>query len=300
MFDELPLGGASLELFNQLLVSGLILGSSYALLGVSLGIIYSTTRIFHFAHSAVYAASAYVAVVGVHNLALPLAAAVPLGLVAGVFLGLAIEAVAYREMRRVGSTLLVIFLVSLGLTIMTPNLLQIIFGPENKTLPGFPITTFNIGSVTFTNLDLFSAITAWVLIALVLVFMRRSRYGRAITAVRTNRDMAAAVGISPDWMYLLVFGVGSLLVSVSAILFTLGGVAFPTMGLKPVLISFIAVFLGGLGSTGGAALGGLVLGLATSLSGLWITSDLAIAVVFGLLFVLLIFRPQGLLGKAGV
>lgn len=288
----------SWQLFNQLFVSGLIVGSRYALLGVSFGIIYSTTRIFHFAHAVVYAVSAYVAVVGVSNLGLPLGGAIPLGLAGGVALGLAIETFAYRSMRAARATLLAIFLVSLGLSIAGPNLLQIIFGPVNKSLPGFNVRTYYVGNVTFTNLDVITVGLAWGLTLLLLLFLDRTRYGRAITAVRANREMAAAVGISPNQIYLLVFGIGSLLVSVSAILFTLNGVAFPTMGLAPVLTGFIAVFLGGIGSTLGAALGGLVLGLASSMSGLWLSGDYAPAVVFSILFVILIIRPQGILGKA--
>lgn len=294
---QLPLGVVTLELFEQLLVSGVVIGSSYALIAVSFGIIYSTTRVFHFAHSIVYAVTAYTAVVAVDNLGLPLLPAALVGLLAAVVFGLLIETVFYRPMRNAGATLLGIFLVSLGITIAGPNLLQIIFGPINKPLPGFNVHTHAHGSVTYTNLDILTVILAFVLIALLILFQQRTKFGRAITAVRTNREMAAAVGISPARIYLLVFGIGSLLVGVASLLFTVNGVASPQMGLAPVLTGFIAVFLGGIGSTTGAALGGLVLGLASSLSGLWLSSDFSPAVVFGVLFVLLIVRPQGLLGK---
>ncbi len=299
-FVAQPLGAVTTGLFEQLLVSGFVVGSSYALIAVSFGVIYSTTRIFHFAHSIVYAVTAYAAVVAVDNLGLPLLAAAVFGLLAAVVLGVLIELVFYRPMRNAGATLLGIFLVSLGITIAGPNLLQIIFGPINKPLPGFNVHTYAVGTVTYTNLDILSVIVAWALVLCVIVFQARTKLGRAITAVRTNREMAAAVGVSPARIYLLVFGLGSLLVGVASILFTINGVASPQMGLEPVLTGFIAVFLGGIGSTSGAALGGLVLGLASNLSGLWLSSDFSPAVVFGVLFVLLIVRPQGLLGKAAV
>lgn len=294
----LPLASASWPLFVQLTVSGLILGSSYALLSVSFGIIYSTTRIFHFAHSVVYAAGAYLAVVASENLGLPLAGAVVVGLLAALALGVAVEVFAYRSMRGANATLLAIFLTSLGLSIVGPNLIQIVFGPDNKTLPGFDVHTYSAGSVTFTNRDVLTVVVAWALIAALLVFLRRSRHGVAITAVRTNRDMAAAVGISPDRVYVLVFAIGSLLVGVAAVLFMLNGAATPSMGVAPALTGFIAAFLGGIGSMAGAALGGMLLGLLSSLSGLWLSSDYRPAVVFGIMFVLLIFRPQGILGRA--
>lgn len=294
----MTLGAVTLGLFEQLLVSGVVVGSTYALVAVSFGIIYTTTRVFHFAHSVVYAVTAYAAVVAVENLGLPLLPAAFVGLVTAVVLGLLIDVVFYRPMRRVGATLLGIFLVSLGITIAAPNLLQIVFGPVNKPLPGFDVRTFTLGSVTYTNLDLLIVVLAWTLIGLLVLFQQKTKLGRAIAAVRTNREMSAAVGISPDRIYLLVFGIGSFLVGVASILFTVNGVASPQMGLAPVLTGFIAVFLGGIGSTVGAALGGLMLGLASNLSGLWLSSDFGPAVVFGVLFVLLIVRPQGLLGKA--
>jgi branched-chain amino acid transport system permease protein len=295
--NGLPLAAASWELFRQLLVSGVLVGSTYALIGVSFGVIYSTTRIFHLAHSVVYVVCAYIAVVCVQHLDLPLGGAIPLALISAGLLGLVIELVFYRQMRAVGATLLGLFLVSLALQTATPNLIQIIYGPGNQPLPGFPIRTIAIGRTTFTTLELTAAGVSWLLIVLVLLFMTRTKYGRAITAVRTNRAMAAAVGISPDRIYLIVFALGSMLVGVASLFFTMGGVAFPQMGLEPILIGFIAVFLGGIGSTAGAALGGLVLGLASSLTGLFLSTDFSPAVVFGILFLVLIVRPQGLLGR---
>jgi branched-chain amino acid transport system permease protein len=286
------------DLFQQLLVSGLVLGSVYALLAVSFGIIYATTETFHLAHSVVYTVAAYAAIVTVDSLGLPLAPAALAGLAAAVALGIAIETVCYRPMRRRNATVLAIFLASLGLAIVGPNLIQIMFGPENRNLPGFPNDTITLSeNITFTVLDLTSVVVCWTCVAALSLALRRTRYGRAITAVRTNQEMAMAVGIPVERIFAIVFAVGSLLVGVAALLFTMDRVAFPTMGLSPVLTGFIAVFLGGIGSTIGAAVGGLTLGLITSLSGLWLSGDYSPAVVFGLLFILLLIRPQGLFGR---
>ena len=295
-----PLAAVTFPLFEQLLVSGIINGSVYALIGVSFGIIYSTTRIFHLAHAAVYAVAAYMAVVGVDDLGLPLAVAVPFGIVCGAALGLGIEAfpvVGYRALRKANATLLGLFLVSLGVATATPNLLQIIFGPGNRPLKGFDQKTHAIDNANFTNLDIIRTAIAWALIVALYLFLSRTKYGRAITAVRTNRTMAAAVGISPSRIYMLVFAIGSALVGVSSTFFAMGNVAFPQMGLTPVLIGFIAVFFGGIGSTVGAAVGGFVIGMIGSLSGLWLSSNYQLAIVFSVLFIILIVRPQGLLGR---
>jgi branched-chain amino acid transport system permease protein len=292
--------GVSLPLFEQLLVSGIVVGSTYALIGVSFGIIYSTTRIFHLAHSVVYAVAAYIAVVAVQDLGLPLAAGVPVGILAGVAFGLLLESlplVGYRALRKHNASLLGLFLASLGVTVAAPNLLQIIFGPGNRPLPGFDIHTHSVGSANYTNLDLVETAISWALVLVVIVFLQRTKYGRAITAVRTNSTMAAAVGVSPDVVYLLVFAIGSALVSVAGIFFAIGNVAYPQMGFTPVLTGFIAVFLGGIGSAAGAAAAGLLIGLTANLSGLWLSSNYQLAVVFGLMFVVLIVRPQGLFGR---
>jgi branched-chain amino acid transport system permease protein len=295
-----PLAAVTFPLFEQLLVSGIINGSVYALIGVSFGIIYSTTRIFHLAHAAVYAVAAYMAVVGVDDLGLPLAVAVPFGIVCGAALGLAIEAfpvLGYRALRKSGASLLGLFLVSLGVATATPNLLQIIFGPGNRPLKGFDQATHAIDKANFTNLDIIRTAIAWALIVALYLFLKRTKYGRAITAVRTNPTMATAVGISPSRIYMLVFAIGSALVGVASTFFAMGNVASPQMGLTPVLIGFIAVFFGGIGSTAGAALGGFAVGMIGNLSGLWLSSNYQLAIVFSVLFIILIVRPQGLLGK---
>ncbi len=288
------------SLFSQLTVSGVVTGSAYALLGVSFGVIYATTRIFHLAHAAAYAGAAYAAVWSANSLSLPLPLALLAGLVVGIGLGLLIELVFYRPMRRRQATLLTLFLVSLGISVAFPNLLQIIFGPDNRTLPRPDNPTYTLGSATILRLDVVSVVVAWILIVVSVTFIDRTRFGRSVTAMRTNPAMAEAVGIDSRKVYLLVFGLGSGLVAVSGLLFTTKGVATPTMGLAPTLTGFIAAFLGGIGSLWGAALGGLVLGLLSNWSAMFMQVDYVPVVVFGALFIILLVRPQGLLGRVTV
>lgn len=285
-------------LFSQLTVSGVITGSTYASLGVSFGLIYATTKIFHLAHAVAYAGAAYAAVWCSGSAGLPLPLALLAGLVVGVLLGIAIEVLFYRPMRSRGSTLLSIFLVSLGISVAFPNLIQIVFGPDNKTLPRIPNPTYAIGSVTVSREDLISFVVSWILALGVILFIARTRFGRSVTALRTNPVMAEAVGVDAKRVYVAVFAIGSLLAAASGLLFTLDGVATPTMGVGPVLIGFIAAFLGGIGSLWGAAIGGLLLGLVSSWSAIWLQVDYGPVVVFGAMFLVLLIRPQGLLGKA--
>lgn len=284
-----------LQLALQLLVSGVVLGSTYALLAVSFGIIYSTTRIFHLAHAVVYTVAAYAAVIAVSR-GIPFLIAIVLGIAAAALLGVAIDVSLYRPMRRKISNALPIFLTALGLLIAGTSLILIGFGPVNRSLPGFPIATFGVGRVTVTSLGITKVAVGWILIGILVLWMSRSRYGRAITATSTNLEMAKAVGIPVQRVIAVVFAIGSALAGVAAVLFTLGAVANPTMGLAPVLVAFIAVFLGGIGRVLAAAIGGLALGLITSLSGIWLSGDFAPVVVFGVLFALLVVRPEGILG----
>jgi branched-chain amino acid transport system permease protein len=288
------------QLVLQLLISGIVLGSRYALIAVSFGIIYSTTQIFHLAHAGTYTIAAYAAIVVANMAGAPLWLSLLAGLLAAVLFGALMELGMYRPMRRRSATKLAMFLASLGLSIVVSSLMQIIFGPQNLSLQRVPNATYFLGNITITSLNIAEIVVGWATIAMLLVFLRKTQYGRAINAVRTNSKVAMAVGISVDRIYLLVMMIGSLLVGVASLLFLMGNVAFPTMGLAPILIGFIAVFLGGTDSVLGAALGGLVLGLATSLSGIWLAGDFAAVVVFGILFLVLVFRPQGLLGRAAV
>jgi branched-chain amino acid transport system permease protein len=287
-----------LSLLAQLTVSGLVVGSTYALLGVSFGVIYATTKIFHLAHAVAYAGAAYAAVWAAQSMGLPFWPALMVGLVVAVVLGVAIEVIFYRPMRKRNATLLSIFLVSLGISVAFPNILQLLFGPQNQTLPRPENPTYALGAVTFSRHDIVTILVCWVLVAAVATFIARTRFGRSITAMRTNPTMAEAVGIDSRRVYTMVFVLGSLLVGVAALLFTSRGVASPTMGLAPTLTGFIAAFLGGIGSQWGAALGGLLLGLLSSWSALYLQVDYAPVVVFGAMFLVLLVRPQGLLGKA--
>lgn len=283
------------DLLAQLAVGGIVLGSSYALLGMSFGVIYSTTQIFHFAHAVVYTVAAYMAYVFAVVWGLPLVVAIIGAVVVGAALGMLIELWGYRPMRRSGATLMAMFLISLGLATVAPNILQLIFGPQSKSLQVPGNATYVLGPVTITTWDIVTIVVAWVLIGGVLLFLSKTRVGSSVAATRVNPVMAASVGISISRVYLLVFAVGSALVSCAAILTLLNGVASPGMGLSPILIGLVACFFGGVGNNAGSVLGGFVLGMLTSLSALWLSSNFQTAFVFAILFIFIIFRPQGLL-----
>ena len=285
-----------MELFGQLLVRGLISGSLYALLGVSWGIIYNTTRTFHFAHGFVFTLAAYMVLLPV-DLSLPLLPALVIGLVAATAAGCLIELLAYLPLRRKNASQLAIFLTAMGIMIAGQSILRLIFGPDSKPLKGFPETIINLGPVTFTSIDLLTVVTAWVMIALLFLFLAHTKAGMMIRAVSSNPEKATFIGIDSRKVFILVFGIGSLLVAIAAFLATLDKPATPNIGISALLIAFITVFLGGVGSLTGTILGGLILGLAESLVIMVLPTEYKVIVTFAILFFVILVKPEGLLGK---
>lgn len=283
-------------LFLQLLVRGLIAGSLYALLGVSWGIIYNTTRTFHFAHGFVYTLASYMVLVFA-GLSLPLVPSIFLGLTAATAAGCAIELCAYHPMRKGGASQLSIFLTALGIMIAGQCLIHLLFGPDSRPLEGFPEDVIDIGPITFTTLDLVTVLLAWIIIALLFFILARTKAGMMIRAVSSNPEKATFIGIDASKVFLLVFAIGSLLVGVASVLSTLDKPANPNIGLHAILMAFITVFLGGVGSLRGTIIAGLILGIAESLAIIVLPTEYKVIVTAFILFVVILIKPEGLMGK---
>lgn len=283
-----------MDLVLQLLVNGLVNGSHYALLGLSFGLIFGTTRITHFAYGPLYALSAYACWWAAAKLGLPLAAAVAVGIAAGALTGVLSYVLLYRPFERAGSPPLVILIASLGLFILLENAIGIVFGTDTKVVPAPPATLFLLGPAVFTSVQL-AQFGALVVIGLGLwLFLSRARFGRAVLAQTDNPEMATIVGIDTQRVSLLVFALGSAIAAVPACLILVKDGATAHMGFAAVFMGFVAVVVGGIGSLRGAVAGGYALGLVESL-GLWkIPSEWQSTIAFVVLFMVLLFRPQGL------
>ncbi len=285
-----------MDLFFQLLLNGVILGSEYALLGISWGIIFNTTGTFHFAHGVVYTAGAYGAVLFADTLGLPLPLAVLGGVAIAVALGMGIEIVCYEPMRRIQATPMTILITSLGVLIVVENLMPILFGTASRTIPGIVTEPIALGSAVITNQHIVKVVAAGGLLAALLGFLRYTRAGKAMRAVGSNPQMAQIVGFHLRRVYLLAFALGSALVGVGGILEAADTGAVPHMGTQAVLIASMAVLLGGMGSTLGSALGGFFIGMTMSLSVLVLPSEWQLTLAFGLLIVVIALRPRGFRG----
>lgn len=279
----------------QLVAYGLVSGVTYAVLAASFWLIYATTRTFHLAHALVYTVGGYAVVVACYYLGLPLIIGFVAAIVFSIVAGCLIEAGIYRPLRRRGTTVLGIFLASLGIATAGAAVIQLVFGGDVRQVAGFPNATLEFAGATLTRLQLVSTIAGIVTLAGVIVLLSRTRVGFAITAVRSNPEMAMCVGIPINRVSLTVFSLGSAMAGLCAFWETINFVAYPTMGLQPVMYGVIGVFLGGVSTIRGAALGGFVLGFLLVFSGLFLSQNLGVILVFAVLGVVVVFRPDGLL-----
>lgn len=284
----------TVENFLQLLVNGVINGSSIALVGVAFGLILGVTGRFHFAFAFTYAAAAYIAAEVGLSFNAPFWAAIIIGGLASAAFGVLMEALIYRPLAtKAGAyALLTIFVSSLGLAIAGENLLSIIFHRSpSESISGVTISGISVGDVDFTSLDVEMVAVSVLLIALLALALQKTGFGRMVRAVRSNPEMSMVVGISPVVIFLAVFAIGSFLGGVGGVFEAAQTAATPQMGYDPLFYAFTVAFLAGSRPTWGVGAVGFVIGLVYSLSGLFLESQYADLVVFAILFIYVALRP---------
>jgi len=286
------------DLLLQLLATGLVVGSLYALCALGWGLIYGTTLHFHVAHGAVFSLAAYFAYVGQKLLHLPLAVAVVAAILAAAAAGLLIDLLLYQQLERRGAFRTSLFIASLGLLILTENLLAIVFTPDPMRMDiGVLDTSLIIGPVFVTYLHVLTVVLAIGGYLALVVFLKRSRWGQAIRAVSSSPEMARTVGIDLKRVHLLTYAIGSALAAPAGILVAMDVGAEPFRGTRFVLLASVAVIMGGIGSIPGAMLGGLFLGLLENV-GIWqLPSEWQSAISFGVFLLFIVLRPRGFFGR---
>jgi branched-chain amino acid transport system permease protein len=284
-------------LFVQELFNGVTLGAIYATVAMSFSVIFSVTKTFHFAHGAVYMWVAYV-VAFLQSTALGFAGALVVGLAVALILTLGIELLIYRPLRRRGAQGLQIFVASLGCLIVLENLVPIVFGTHNFALniPGLD-GSVTVAGITVTSIGIVQVITAIVALLVLTFIMRRTHLGRSFRAVASNREMSTLVGLDYRRRYLIAFAIGAIVVVPAAVLNSATSSVGLDMGDNIILITLIAVIVGGVESIPGAALGGLLIGVTQSIAAVFVSSQWQAAVAFGVCLVFIIFRPSGILGR---
>ncbi len=288
-----------MRLLGQLVVNGLVAAGIYALVAVGFSLTYRVVKFFNFAHGAAIACGAYVAYAAMHMAGWGLAASLLLGGLGASAVGIAIDFVVYRPLRSRRSPPLAFLLASFGTLIVFQNALALAFGSRPLLLRSQPAAagiSLGFGTITISQLAILGVAVMATLA--VRVFLLKSRVGWAVRAASDDETGARAVGIDPEAMIRLSFGLGSFLAGIGGALIALETRLEPTMGMPLMLKGIVASVVGGVGNTMGAILGALLVGLAENVGVISISSGWKDAIAFGILILFLLLRPQGILGTS--
>ena len=284
-----------IEIIQQI-INGLAIGGVYVLIALGLTLVFGILGIAHFAHGSVSMFGGYLTYFFVVTQGIPLLLSILIALVVGLVLGVVIEFLAYRPVRNANH--INAFIVALGLTMMVEGLNLEFFGHEQVVIPTNASRVFNIGGVTIPELRLYVILAAAVLIAAMTIFVERTKTGQAIRAVAENRDAAILMGVNVNTIPLVVFSISTALgVAACVMVGSLFAIA-PGIGENLVIKGFAVLILGGLGSIPGAIVGGLVLGITEALAAGFISSAYKDVIAFVVMILVLLVRPEGLMGKA--
>jgi branched-chain amino acid transport system permease protein len=279
---------------TQFIVNGLISGSAYAIMAMGFALIYNTTRIFHFAHGAVYTFGAYTFYTFGRVLGFPFAGAVLSSVLLTGVLGLLIDAGMYYPLVKRKSPLLTQLLSSIGLYTVMVNLIAILFGSDAKTLEVTLQPTFRLSSLVLTQIQLTTLFVFIVLFVLLVATLHLTRLGKTVRAMRDDPELLMAMGINQLKIRRIVFFVGSLFAAIAAILTGLDVGIDPYTGIEVFLNAAVALIIGGVGNFKGAAFGGLGLGVLQSLVVSQTSTRWQEPVTFLVLILFLLLRPYGL------
>ena len=281
----------------QTLISGLRLGSIYALMALGYTMVYGIAKMLNFAHGDIIMVGAYAVISTVSLAQLPGVVGVAVSVVVCVLLGVTIEFLAYRPLRKAQS--LAVLITAIGVSYLLQSLALLVFKSEPMAFPTIiDIPSVKLGEVVIDGMTILTlAVTAVIMVSLSL-FINKTRLGKAMRDVSEDKDAAELMGISVNRTITMTFAIGSALAAVASIFY---GATYtyikPTTGSMPGIKAFTAAVFGGIGSIPGAMLGGILLGIIEQLSQRYISTLWTNAIVFGVLVLVLVVKPTGLLGK---
>lgn len=283
---------------SQVLANSLFSASGYILVGLSFSLIYATTRFFHFAHGAVYTAAAYLAYAFTRVVGVDPIFSIMLGILGAAALGCLMEICAYRPLRCVGTSPQILLLVSLGMFVVIQNIISVTFGDDVKMLR---VTLVEEGvsflDARLTHIQLVAMTISLLCVTAAGLVFKSTGSGRMIRCVANDPELAGIVGVRTDNVILGAFFIGSALAGGAAILAAFDTGLTPLMGFNALLTGVVVAIMGGIGSISGLILGGLLIGLTRNLGAWWLPTQWQDAIVFIILILFLLFRPQGFLGK---
>lgn len=285
-----------MNLFLNQLINGLHVGSIYALIALGYTMVYGIVKLINFAHGDIIMVGAYTAVIALLTLGWSAPLALAAAIVVCVLFGVLIERIAYKPLRK--SPRISSLITAIGVSMLLQNAALLVFGAQPRPFP----TVFDIDPVRFSGIQVsfVTLLTIGVSAVLMIVlhgFVQSSKAGKAMRAASEDYVTAQLMGINVNTTITLTFAIGCALAGIGSFLFCMAYPAVsPTMGSLPGLKAFIAAVLGGIGIIPGAMLGGFVMGVAESLTKAYISTTMSDAVVYGILIIVLLVKPTGLLG----
>ena len=286
--------------FLNYLISGVSLGSVYAIIALGYTMVYGIAKMLNFAHGDVIMVGAYVVFFATSGAGVPAVPAVLLSMVVCTVLGVVIEKVAYKPLRNASSSLAVL-ITAIGVSYLLQNLALLICGSNTKSFTsvvGIPALHLAGGELVITGETLMTIVACFVIVGCLSLFISKTKPGQAMLAVSEDKGAAQLMGINVNGTIALTFAIGSGLAAIAGVLLCSAYPSLmPTTGSMPGIKAFVAAVFGGIGSIPGAMIGGILLGVIEIFGRAYISSQMADAIVFAVLIVVLLVKPTGLFGK---
>ena len=283
----------------QYCINGISIGSIYAIIALGYTMVYGIAKMLNFAHGDIIMVGAYICYCVTNYLGMPPILGILASMVVCTLLGIVIEGLAYKPLR--GTPSLAVLITAIGVSYFLQNAAQLIWGsnPKSFTSVVSSIKPFHLfGSLTITGEVLVTVVVSVVIMLALTWFTSSTRIGKSMRAVSEDRDAAQLMGINVNRTISITFAIGSALAAVAGVLMCSSiPVLQPTTGSMPGIRAFTAAVLGGIGSIPGAMLGGVLLGIIETFAKAFLSTQFSDAIVFGVLIVILLVKPAGLLGK---
>ena len=283
--------------FITYLINGISLGSIYAIIALGYTMVYGIAKMLNFAHGDVIMIGCYVVFMTMSGMNMNPLLSVILAVVVCTVLGVIIEKVAYKPLRKASP--LAVLITAIGVSYLLQNIALLIFGADTKSFSSVvPLQNIKIGGITITGVTVVAVLACIVIMIGLMIFIKKTKAGQAMLAVSEDKDAAQLMGVNVNGTISLTFAIGSGLAAIAGVLLCS---AYPTLtpytGSMPGIKAFTAAVFGGIGSIPGALIGGILLGVIEILGKAYISSQLSDAIVFAVLIIVLLVKPTGILGK---
>lgn len=285
--------------FVSYLINGISLGSIYALIALGYTMVYGIAKMLNFAHGDIIMIGGFAIFVVTNTLGLPPILGILIAVVICTVLGVTIERVAYKPLRQASP--LAVLITAIGVSYLLQNVALLIFGANTKlftSVVSVPAISLAEGQINISGETTVTIIVSILIMIGLMLFIKKSKAGQAMLAVSEDKGAAELMGINVNATIALTFAIGSALAAIAGALLCS---AYPTLtaytGAMPGIKAFVAAVFGGIGSIPGAFIGGILLGVIENLSKAYISSQMADAIVFAVLIVVLLVKPTGILGK---